>query len=501
MVHQTSPGVDRALAAAREAAERCGSKTIRLVHYMMGLMHEPDSKPLAILERMGYGRDDILHRLAEQEELIHAVPESKLLDLAREWSLARRADPTLMTDALLMAVLKADPDLWFGLEPFDVLAEEVERLVGSEPSPMAGPDEPPVSFDLPDEPDLDLGAARALDANFNRSREALRVLEDYFRFVLNDAFLTNEIKAARHDLAKASKRLPQRLLIVGRDTLGDVGTTATAAGEYDRSTPHDVARVNLKRLQESLRSLEEFGKLQGSELARGLEAIRYRTYTVERALAIGSESRDRLKSARLYMLLTASQCVAPLDQVIEQAAAGGVNVFQLREKDLTDRELLEQARNVRRWTRREHALFIVNDRPDIARLAEADGVHLGQDDLSVRDARRVLGPEPLVGVSTHSIGQIHQAIRDGADYLGIGPTFPSKTKTFEAFPGLDFIREATAETSLPAFALGGIDPSNVQQVIAAGARRIAVSSCLARAADPEPVARVLRLALDSSPLV
>ena len=227
-----------------------------------------------------------------------------------------------------------------------------------------------------------------------------------------------------------------------------------------------------------------------------MEAIRYKAYTLERAIVLGSASREKLKHARLYVLLTGSQCVASLDWVIERAAAGGANLFQLREKDLPDRELIERARNVRRWTRQANVLFIVNDRADIARLVEADGVHLGQDDLPVNAARRIVGPDALIGVSTHSLEQVRQAVLDGADYLGVGPTFPSKTKSFEAFPGLAFIQACTRETSLPMFALGGIGPENVQQVVAAGARRVAVSSCLAEADDPEPVARVLRAALE-----
>ena len=140
-------------------------------------------------------------------------------------------------------------------------------------------------------------------------------------------------------------------------------------------------------------------------------------------------------------------------------------------------------------------LFVVNDRPDIARLCEADGVHLGQDDVTVKDARRVAGPDMLIGVSTHSIEQLRAAILDGADYVGIGPTFPSKTKAFDHFPGLDFVRAAVAETSLPAFALGGIGPANVGQVVAAGGRRVAVSGAICAADDPEQAARLLKAAL------
>src|SRR5204862_4332083 len=128
-----------------------------------------------------------------------------------------------------------------------------------------------------------------------------------------------------------------------------------------------------------------------------------------------------------------------LDWTIREAAAGGADVFQLREKSLTDRDLLERARDVRRWTRETGTLFIVNDRPDIARLVEADGVHLGQDDMSVKEARRILGPQAIIGVSTHSLRDLRRAIEDGASYLGVGPTFPSGTKEFDQFAGLEFI--------------------------------------------------------------
>ncbi|MFO0805231.1 MAG: thiamine phosphate synthase [Gemmataceae bacterium] len=502
MAHQTSPGVDRALAEAKVIALAAGVSRVPLVHYLTALFGEPEGRPASFVARLGHDPAELVTRLSRVASS-HFAPENQLLDYAREWSLARRGDPTLMTDALLVAVLRANPEAWRGFEPFDTMADAIEQLLGAEPSPMAGPDEPPVSFDFKEEAEPrpeagkgesepeNLGAARVLDANFNRSREALRVLDDYARFVLDDAFLTGEIKAARHALAEAAKRLPARLLLASRDTLGDVGTAATAGGEYERSTPRHVAQVNLKRLQESLRSLEEFGKLFDPELARELEALRYRSYTLERSLAFTSDSRDRLRDARLYVLLGGSQA----ERIIGEAAAGGAGVFQLREKSLPDRELMECARHFRRWTRAAGVLFIMNDRPDIAKLVEADGVHLGQDDLPVREARRILGPEPLIGVSTHSLAQVRQALRDGADYLGVGPVFPSSTKSFDAFPGLKFVQQAAAETSLPTFALGGIGPSNIGKVIAAGARRVAVSSCIATAEDPESVARSLRAAL------
>jgi thiamine-phosphate pyrophosphorylase len=341
----------------------------------------------------------------------------------------------------------------------------------------------------------EMDAARVLDANFNRAREAARVLEDYCRFTLNDRFLTEQVKELRHELATVSQQLPASLLLAARETLRDVGTSVSAGGEYERSSPAQVAAVNLKRLQESLRSLEEFGKLLGPDMGRRAEALRYRTYTLERAVVVGGRARQKLANAKLYVLLTGSQCNASLDWTIEQAAAGGADIVQLREKSLPDGTLIARAREVRGWTRKMNVLFIVNDRPDIARLVEADGVHLGQDDLPVREARRIIGPDALIGVSTHSVAQVQQAILDGADYIGVGPVFPSKTKDFASFPGLEFVRAAAAVTSLPAFALGGIGLENLGQVVAAGVQRVAIGAALASADNPEQVARLIRAGL------
>jgi thiamine-phosphate pyrophosphorylase len=198
---------------------------------------------------------------------------------------------------------------------------------------------------------------------------------------------------------------------------------------------------------------------------------------------------------RLYVLLSAGQCTAALDWTIAEAAAGGVGMVQLREKELSDLELLDRARQVRRWTRQAGVLFIVNDRPDIARLVEADGVHLGQDDLPVKEARRIIGQDALIGVSTHHIEQVRQAILDGASYIGVGPAFPSGTKHFAELPGPSFVSQATAETTLPAFVIGGVNAGTIAAAVAAGARRVAVSQAIARADDPRAAAAALRAAL------
>ncbi|MBM3979123.1 MAG: thiamine phosphate synthase [Planctomycetes bacterium] len=539
-MHQMSPGVERAVAGARGWADRLGSEPVRLGHFVLALLDEDEGRPAVLLEAAGASVRDTRERLIAAETPV-AAPLGALFDAARAWSLTHRHDPEFLTDALLLVVLRADAGfgaacaaLGFGADVLEAKLRaftsppegevagaspaggggDAERDGSASPRVEALPPHPP-----PAKPDGDLtlrgggeelyplpnvtaeaDAARVLDANFNRAREAARVLEDYCRFALDDRLLTEQVKELRHGLASAAQKLPRGTLLAARETLRDVGTSSTAGGEYDRASPAHVALVNLKRLQESLRSLEEFGKVFGPDLGRALEALRYRAYTLERAVAVAGTSGERLRDARLYVLLTRACCVASLDWTIREAARGGVDVFQLREKALPDRELIALARDVRKWTRETGTLFVVNDRPDIARLCEADGVHLGQDDLTVKDARRVTGPDLFIGVSTHSLEQLRAAVFDGADYAGIGPTFPSKTKAFDAFPGLAFVRAATTETALPQFALGGIGPANVGAVVAAGARRIAVGSAICAADAPELVARALKEAIGAKGL-
>ncbi|VTT97848.1 thiamine-phosphate pyrophosphorylase : Thiamine-phosphate synthase OS=Blastopirellula marina DSM 3645 GN=thiE PE=3 SV=1: Clp_N: TMP-TENI [Gemmataceae bacterium] len=510
-MHQMSPGVERAIAGARARAAREGAAAVKLTHLALALIEDDEGRPAVLLERAGLSVAGIRSKLEAVADPPDAPADEVLFGAARDWSIEHRYDPEFLTDGFLLAVLRADPGFERRAAAFGLVAAKLEAVLLGRTDPIpdapAPPAPPPVTESVtplavltgPDAGD-EAAAARVVDVCFNRTREAARVLEDYCRFALSDRFLTEQVKEVRHALGAAAARLPRHVLLAARDTQADVGTSVTAAGEYDRTTPAQVAVANLKRLQESLRSLEEFGKLFGPELGRDVEALRYRAYTLERAVVSVGRNRERLAGSRLYALLTAAQCTASLDWTIAEAAAGGVDVVQLREKNLGDRELVARARDVRRWTEKAGVLFVVNDRPDVARLVAADGVHLGQDDMTVADARRVVGPDALIGVSTHTVEQVRRAVLDGADYLGVGPVFPSQTKAFDAFPGLDFVRAAAAETALPAFALGGIGPANLGQVVAAGATRVAVSSAIAAADEPGEVARVLRAGLEPSPL-
>lgn len=343
---------------------------------------------------------------------------------------------------------------------------------------------------------------RILDAAGNRTREGFRVLEDYARFALDDAYLARLLKEGRHQLSDALGRVSLQELLASRDTGGDVGTGITTRSEAIRHTSTDVLRANCKRVQEGLRTLEEFGKILDPRLGETVGGLRYQFYGVEKALLRAKHHRPRFAGRSLYLLVTGSSCRQRVDRVIRESLAAGVGIVQIREKSMPDRQLVDYGRQVRQWTREAEALLIMNDRPDLAVLVDADGVHVGQEELTVRQARRIVGPDRLVGVSTHSIDQARQAVLDGADHLGVGPVFASKTKprldpplakggANRGVAGLDFVREVAAEITLPWFAIGGIDVSNVEEVIAAGASRIAVSNAICAAEEPGAVAQQL----------
>lgn len=341
---------------------------------------------------------------------------------------------------------------------------------------------------------------RVIDANRNRAAEGLRVVEEYFRFVLDDPLLTRHCKQLRHDLRALLAVIPEHCLSVSRETDADVGTKVEVDGEYVRPAEQAVAYSSWKRLQQALRVLEEYTKLVAPEVAVQIEALRYASYTLERCFQIAEDAHRKLAEARLYVLIDATQGIDAMTRLAQLLVEAGVHVLQLRDKSLTDERLVAAARELRRVTANQQTLFIVNDRPDIALLSRADGVHVGQEELGVKDVRALVGPEMLVGVSTHSIQQAREAVIAGASYLGCGPTFPSQTKQFSAFAGLEFLQEVGAEIGLPAFAIGGIGPINVGRVLATGVRRIAVSGAISSASEPQRGAKELLEQLKKCPL-
>jgi len=339
---------------------------------------------------------------------------------------------------------------------------------------------------------------RLLDANGNRAREALRVMEDAARFLLDDAALSEMLKSLRHRLGVALDRVaPGAALVHARDTSGDVGLTITTETEGVRRDVGQVVEASCKRLGEAVRTLEEYAKLIDPEAAAELERVRYAGYEAERLLRVrlGGARRGQW---RVCVLLSESLCVkGDWPAVARASLEAGADALQLREKSLADRERLTRARELVALARPFGAAVIVNDRPDLALAAGAAGVHLGQSDLPVEAVRRFAGDRLIVGVSTERLEQAEEAREAGADYCGVGPMFETTTKDKPRLAGPQYLRQYIEKISLPHLAIGGVRPDRMGPLLEAGVRGVAVSSCVCAAADPAAVVRELIDAMET----
>jgi thiamine-phosphate pyrophosphorylase len=334
---------------------------------------------------------------------------------------------------------------------------------------------------------------RILDANFNRAREALRVCEDCGRFALNDPAITAMAKNMRSDLVEILRTFPTMEMLISRDTPGDIGTDLTSPMENRRDGIADVATAACKRLTESLRTIEEYTKVVDPARTLQVERMRYNAYTLEQRLISRLAVGWRFERVRLYALVSSPLCKGSLRETARAAIAGGADAIQLREKDVPDSVYLAYACELRELCDQTGKIFIVNDRPDVAAMCGADGVHLGQGDLPVAEARRLLRPGAIVGKSSHNIEQARAVANEGADYVSVGPMFPTRTKA-DAAPvaGPDLLKAAMAEIHLPIVPIGGICIDNVKALLDAGAKCVSISSAVCQADDPKAATEAIR---------
>ena len=514
MIDSLTAGAQRALARSAILARLRGSGQIEPIDLLAALLDEGESLAIArlaefrvdpevVLDRLGFstGGQAVEPSDSDVELLPHSASLRSVLSEATGHARSVDRGRGVGTEHLLWGIaseggVAADVLEGAGLDlPTFLNQLESADQTQLEPIPFA-PDDVPLDLSAQIEA-IDVG--RILDASANRSQEALRVIDDYIRFVLADPMLTRRMKEIRHRLGEAIRGLDGDLRMTSRDTAGDVGTHIMTTSEKSRENARAVLTANFRRAGEALRSLEEYTKLLNIWLSGRFEVLRYDLYTMEKLVATAVVSHQRLGDARLCVLVGGLPTLGDLTWIVGEALAGGADMIQLREKDVPDRVFLERAREVRILTVQARARFIVNDRPDIARLAGADGVHLGQDDVRPRDARRIIGSVPILGISTHDPEQVERAVLDGAGYLGVGPVFSSKTKDFTEFAGLEFVRRATELSTLPWFAIGGICEDNIDPVLDAGAQRIAVSSAVIHAASPRAATAALRAKLNERP--
>ncbi len=495
-----TPGVERILDRALQFALHQQTTELKPDHLFWALMHE-ETRGSEILQQFGLtfeqfsiAPDQPIPLNLEHSEEPAVLPfgeQAQRILRAAELQAARQGRyAETGSEHLLLGLMIEDADIAQMLSEHGLTLEKLLAVIDeAEGHPNA-----PVSVDF--EISETVSAAnqetdlyRILDAAANRVREGVRVLEDVARFARDNSHLTSLLKTWRHDFRSALKSVDDRRLLSARDTAQDVGTALNTPTEGHRQSFEDVLTANAKRVQEGLRTLEEFGKILSPNLGEAISQLRYRFYTLEKIFAVQSESQRRLTGRAVYLLITKDQCRLDPKATIQMALDAGADVIQLREKKMSDRDIIAWGEKIRDWTQQAGALFIMNDRPDLAVLLEADGVHVGQDELTVRQARRIVGPNRLVGVSTHSIEQARQAVEDGADYLGVGPVFSSHTKTFSELAGLEFVQQVAAEIPLPWYAIGGITLENLEELQAAGAHRIAISHAVCGSEEPAQVVK------------
>lgn len=313
---------------------------------------------------------------------------------------------------------------------------------------------------------------RLMDALINRSCEGIRVIEDLVRFSANNRELSAQLRACRHRL-RVIFRPYESKLIRARSIVSDVGVKTSALSKSDvREKPGDIIPANFRRAQEATRSLEEAAKAASLYAeAKQCELIRFELYALHQqvdaifvpAFPVGlyaitdekfSNGRDAIFQAK-------------------ELARAGVPILQYREKYKGKRYKLEQAREIRKITADAGVLFIVNDDVDIALAVEADGIHIGQDDMPADEVRKLVGPRMMIGLSTHNGEQLREASRLPVDYIGVGPIYSTETKVNVCDPvGLSYLDEAVAADLLPLVAIGGIKEHNIKAVLNTGAKTV-----------------------------
>lgn len=320
---------------------------------------------------------------------------------------------------------------------------------------------------------------RIIDANINRASEGLRVLEDIARFRFDNSEISAELKKKRHSIRESIMQYLSKC-IEKRDSQKDTGLKISKELRNDvKTTLTELATANFKRVQEALRTLEEVLKIENMyNLSKVFEEIRFNTYSLEKKFhnkLLTISKKEKLDSD-LYCF-TSEEYSKGRDNitVAKEMISAGIKIIQYREKNKKAKDMLKECETIREMTKNKNVTFIVNDYIDIALSVSADGVHLGQDDLPLEKARKILGNEMIIGISTHSPEQAIKAFEGGADYIGVGPIFRTYTKKDVCEPvGLEYLQYVVENIKIPFVAIGGIKEDNILSVKEKGAKCIAM---------------------------
>ena len=340
---------------------------------------------------------------------------------------------------------------------------------------------------------ISIDILRIIDANMNRMSEGLRVLEEFARLSLNDAVLTQQLKDMRHEILLVASHL-QEQLIQARDSEGDVGAGMEVPGEEKTRDNQTIIVANARRVQESLRVMEELAKKPGI----GLKSDKYRQarfalYAMEKELFSRMLRQDKMKNLKgLYVIIdTAALGKRDPVEVTSQAIQGGAQAIQLRDKGLGKKELIKIAQQLQTLCSEHGILFIVNDYLDVALAVDTDGLHIGEDDLPVDAARRLLPTDKVLGCSARTVDEAKKACSEGADYLGVGAMYATSTRESSEVVGTERLKEIRKAVDLPLVAIGGINKDNVKNVMEAGAVAVSVINAVMGTTDIKRATRQL----------
>jgi len=304
-------------------------------------------------------------------------------------------------------------------------------------------------------------------------------------------------KQIRHQICRVASQLDQDALITARQSDTDVGCDIKVDSQHVRKTLYDCFVAACKRLTEALRALAETTQPIDPVLAAQFEKLRFAAYTLEKDVVLAGNAAARFEHVRLYILITATPNHSRQDilKLTRACAKGGADCIQLRGKGLSDRNLFDTASEFVKICKDTGVVSIINDRIDIAAGAAADGIHFGQDDLPVDIARRLQTKPMVTGLSTHSLDQLNASIETKINYVGLGPVFPTNTKPDTQLVGLNYVRDAVARlhsTGIYHVAIGGITLDNLNDVLAAGAKTVAVCSAVSDSSNPRDTCKRLK---------
>ena len=333
----------------------------------------------------------------------------------------------------------------------------------------------------------DLRISQIIDANLDRAREGLRVLEDWARFGLGNEDFVIRIKNFRQILGKNHLEIYK----LSRNHIEDQCKGLSHVEQINRNSSSKIISSNSARVQEALRVIEEFSRIHNSKLSKIASEIRYEIYTLEiELLNFNTRKRAQLiiRKNNLYSITDQRE---NLLEIIEKILLGGVKIIQHRFKEGNDKDHLKEAIEINNLCKKYNSLFIVNDRLDIALASNADGVHLGQDDLDIKTVRKLLGASKIIGVSANNSTDINKAVKDGCDYIGVGPVFPTLTKKNKEPLGEEKIKALTKDLNIPCFAIGGINKLNISSLKNHGISKVAIVSGLLNSEDPKDEAMII----------